>query len=160
METESALPSQTSHFFPIAAVLDLRFTTVDIAASFPAFGVELDRMPRNAVRRLTPSAPRARGGRFSRSRSLIPSIDYYSSGEIYYSTDRNLRFCWRRRPDLNRGWRFCRPLPYHLATAPAGTVRIDPAASRRGDNSDRPPAGGCFARSRKRSTSFDYVVRL
>jgi hypothetical protein len=28
---------------------------------------------------------------------------------------------WRRRPDLNRGWRFCRPLPYHLATAPAGT---------------------------------------
>src|SRR4029453_4452305 len=28
---------------------------------------------------------------------------------------------WRRRPDLNRGWRFCRPLPYHLATAPVGT---------------------------------------
>ena len=27
---------------------------------------------------------------------------------------------WRRRPDLNRGWRFCRPLPYHLATAPIG----------------------------------------
>ena len=24
----------------------------------------------------------------------------------------------RRRPDSNRGWRFCRPLPYHLATAP------------------------------------------
>jgi hypothetical protein len=23
---------------------------------------------------------------------------------------------------LNRGWRFCRPLPYHLATAPAGTT--------------------------------------
>src|SRR5688572_17911225 len=32
---------------------------------------------------------------------------------------------WRRRPDLNRGWRFCRPLPYHLATAPAGTVYED-----------------------------------
>ncbi len=31
------------------------------------------------------------------------------------------RKCWRRRPDLNRGWRFCRPLPYRLATAPAGT---------------------------------------
>ena len=30
---------------------------------------------------------------------------------------------WRRRPDLNRGWRFCRPLPYHLATAPIGLVR-------------------------------------
>src|SRR5262245_1849448 len=29
---------------------------------------------------------------------------------------------WRRRPDLNRGWRFCRPLPYHLATAPVGTA--------------------------------------
>ena len=25
---------------------------------------------------------------------------------------------WRRRPELNRGWRFCRPLPYRLATAP------------------------------------------
>jgi hypothetical protein len=24
----------------------------------------------------------------------------------------------RRRPDSNWGWRFCRPLPYHLATAP------------------------------------------
>jgi hypothetical protein len=30
---------------------------------------------------------------------------------------------WRRRPDLNRGWRFCRPLPYHLATAPIGCER-------------------------------------
>ena len=29
------------------------------------------------------------------------------------------RQSWRRRPDLNRGWRFCRPLPYHLATAPS-----------------------------------------
>src|SRR3954470_20849265 len=32
-----------------------------------------------------------------------------------------MREGWRRRPDLNRGWRFCRPLPYHLATAPVGT---------------------------------------
>src|SRR5277367_5464095 len=31
----------------------------------------------------------------------------------------------RRRPDSNRGWRFCRPLPYHLATAP----RRDPSGS-------------------------------
>ena len=37
---------------------------------------------------------------------------------------------------MNRGWRFCRPLPYHLATAPAGTVlvqegqpRLDAAAT-------------------------------
>ena len=29
----------------------------------------------------------------------------------------------RRRPDSNRGWRFCRPLPYHLATAP-GTANV------------------------------------
>ena len=25
---------------------------------------------------------------------------------------------WRQRPDSNWGWRFCRPLPYHLATLP------------------------------------------
>src|SRR5262245_36847257 len=31
---------------------------------------------------------------------------------------------WRRRPDLNRGWRFCRPLPYHLATAPCSGVLV------------------------------------
>src|SRR5262249_50190390 len=30
---------------------------------------------------------------------------------------------WRRRPDLNRGWRFCRPLPYLLATAPLKMTR-------------------------------------
>src|SRR5205085_672688 len=28
------------------------------------------------------------------------------------------RGCWRGRPGLNRGWGFCRPLPYHLAAAP------------------------------------------
>ena len=45
---------------------------------------------------------------------------------------------WRRRPDLNRGSRFCRPLPYHLATAPVGTeCREIPAASRRSNNSAR-----------------------
>ena len=30
----------------------------------------------------------------------------------------------RRRPDLNRGWSFCRALPYHLATAPDVTPGI------------------------------------
>ena len=25
---------------------------------------------------------------------------------------------WRRHPESNRGWRFCRPLPYRLAMAP------------------------------------------
>ena len=53
---------------------------------------------------------------------------------------------WRRRPDLNRGWRFCRPLPYHLATAPDGAcagkpetygpaVRLKAAVSLWADNS-------------------------
>ena len=34
--------------------------------------------------------------------------------------DRNERYNReeRRHPDLNRGWRFCRPLPYHLAMPP------------------------------------------
>src|SRR5688572_13932580 len=38
---------------------------------------------------------------------------------------------WRRRPDLNRGWRFCRPLPYHLATAPAGNDLLKQESSGR-----------------------------
>ena len=38
---------------------------------------------------------------------------------------------------MNRGWRFCRPLPYHLATAPVGslTVRGIRAGPRTRDNS-------------------------
>ena len=32
---------------------------------------------------------------------------------------------WRRRPDLNRGWSFCRALPYHLATAPIDSAWED-----------------------------------
>src|SRR3954462_10724231 len=44
---------------------------------------------------------------------------------------------WRRRPDLNRGWRFCRPLPYHLATAPIG----DDVAGRPNTASYQPPTG-------------------
>src|SRR3954468_15194466 len=36
----------------------------------------------------------------------------------------SLEISWRRRPDLNRGWRFCRPLPYHLATAPLGLTVV------------------------------------
>ena len=39
------------------------------------------------------------------------------------TTDRIWLEKWRRRPDLNRGWRFCRPLPYHLATAPLSVCR-------------------------------------
>ena len=41
MKTRSALPSQSSPGFTTAAVLDTRFTTVDIAASLPAFGVAI-----------------------------------------------------------------------------------------------------------------------
>ena len=49
---------------------------------------------------------------------------------------------WRRRPDLNRGSRFCRPLPYHLATAPVGTVcRESPAASMRSNTIPRRRSG-------------------
>jgi hypothetical protein len=36
------MPSQSSPFFPIAAVVDPRFTTVDIAAFLAAFGVVPD----------------------------------------------------------------------------------------------------------------------
>ena len=36
----------------------------------------------------------------------------------YFCEPLILQESWRRRPDLNRGWRFCRPLPYLLATAP------------------------------------------
>src|SRR6266446_2934014 len=43
---------------------------------------------------------------------------------------KNIRKDWRRRPDLNRGWRFCRPLPYHLATAPIGPDGGNGQASR------------------------------
>jgi hypothetical protein len=45
--------------------------------------------------------------------------DRHNSGTV----SRFLRNYWRRRPDLNRGWRFCRPLPYHLATAPLLVIR-------------------------------------
>src|SRR5579859_2766772 len=31
---------------------------------------------------------------------------------------------WRRRPESNWGWRFCRPLPYHLATSPRLRTRF------------------------------------
>ncbi len=30
---------------------------------------------------------------------------------------------------MNRGWRFCRPLPYHLATAPIGTTNCAAASA-------------------------------
>ena len=47
---------------------------------------------------------------------------YVSSVEAHTQSRELLKEFWRRRPDLNRGWRFCRPLPYHLATAPLGML--------------------------------------
>src|SRR3954462_491993 len=52
---------------------------------------------------------------------------------------------WRRRPDLNRGWRFCRPLPYHLATAPVGTELYEDIPPRSGAATTTELEGGCGA---------------
>ena len=51
---------------------------------------------------------------------------------------------WRRRPDSNRWWGFCRPLPYHLATAPEGreTAKGRDWSGRRDSNSRPPPWQG------------------
>jgi hypothetical protein len=35
-----------------------------------------------------------------------------------------LREVWRRHPDLNRGSRFCRPVPYHLAMPPNTNISM------------------------------------
>ena len=32
--------------------------------------------------------------------------------------------CWRRVRDSNPRWRFCRPLPYHLANSPRKANRL------------------------------------
>ena len=50
----------------------------------------------------------------------LPRLGRYQYAALPHVPQLTRRF-WRRRPDLNRGWRFCRPLPYHLATAPVGT---------------------------------------
>src|SRR3977135_220054 len=38
------------------------------------------------------------------------------SGRTFPTHSRKVN--WRRRPESNWGWRFCRPLPCHLATSP------------------------------------------
>jgi hypothetical protein len=57
---------------------------------------------------------------------LLNSVERVSTGEDRALTglERPGKEVWRRRPDLNRGWRFCRPLPYHLATAPIGNLIV------------------------------------
>jgi hypothetical protein len=56
---------------------------------------------------------------------------------------------WRRRPDLNRGWRFCRPLPYHLATAPIGGLK----------NNERPARGRSAFRVSVRLRAYGVSAR-
>ena len=52
-------------------------------------------------------------------------------------------FYWRRHPDLNRGSRCCRPMPYHLAIAPINTSDVPFGWSGlRGSNSLPPPWQG------------------
>src|SRR5262245_28288754 len=122
METRSAMPSQTSPFFPIAAVLDLRFTTVDIAASLPALGVVLDCMPRNAVRRLTPSEALDAGSTASIARTTQSAN---GDGQNERGT-RSRRRCGSRP----RTWRRGSPLKVRQrreadATLPAGALRCE-----------------------------------
>ena len=45
----------------------------------------------------------------------IPALLYYIITIILFC---QYFFIWRRRPDSNWWWRFCRPLPYRLATSP------------------------------------------
>ena len=42
---------------------------------------------------------------------------------VCYFLEEGFSFFWRPRPDSNGWWRFCRPLPYHLATGPLLTVK-------------------------------------
>ena len=58
---------------------------------------------------------------------------------------------WRRRPDLNRRWRFCRPLPYHLATAPIGCLRKKWSGKRDSNPRLRPWQGRTLPLSYSRS---------
>ena len=58
-------------------------------------------------------------GKLGKQVGVCPDTDHESPISCCYPCLRNRPSeGWRRRPDLNRGWRFCRPLPYHLATAP------------------------------------------
>ena len=75
-----------------------------------------------SVRRRTPEVARAASGkRATRTERDLPKCFQEASraservrGLGTKPPDQD----WRRRPELNRGWRFCRPLPYRLATAP------------------------------------------
>src|SRR6185369_6696433 len=58
---------------------------------------------------------------------------------------------WRRRPDLNRGWRFCRPLPYLLATAPLERLRGEAS----GAESVLPIEARASERRLERETGFE-----
>ena len=64
---------------------------------------------------------------------------------------------WRRRPDLNRGWRFCRPLPYHLATAPSDQKRGLIGGRRMERETGFEPATSTLARSHSTTELFPPV---
>src|SRR5687767_1199056 len=66
-----------------------------------------------------------------------------------------LKEIWRRRPDLNRGWRFCRPLPYHLATAPFSLRESTRTAGQVGLPKINPST---FAASPLRWTTFAWLA--
>jgi hypothetical protein len=58
--------------------------------------------------------------------SLLPLLTKRQRAAAYpfLSLRRIFLMFWRRRPESNWGWRFCRPLPYHLATSPPGPTRF------------------------------------
>jgi len=72
------------------------------------------RLPRVDTETTCDSTAVRRSHRYNNQRTSMAELDWRTdpNGEV-----------WRRRPDLNRGWSFCRALPYHLATAPDGTTR-------------------------------------
>src|SRR6266849_8060673 len=65
---------------------------------------------------------------------------------------------WRRRPDLNRGWRSCSPLPYLLATAPQNGSRAAKARAASVKRVEREtgfePANSTLARSHSTTELF------
>ena len=56
---------------------------------------------------------------YSAIRARVPYCDRVAVRTVGYTkTRKRLRVYWRRHPELNRGLRLCRPLPYRLAMAP------------------------------------------
>ncbi len=56
----------------------------------------------------------------------IPGPLRKKKNRLLLTGSRLFSIVWRRRPDSNRRWGFCRPLPYHLATSPEFTCIMSP----------------------------------